>query len=114
MWRSVKYSWLLLICLAAGPTASAASPSSPDDPTPANAAPRFEAAQDVSQSVACNEQGSSLPTLKQELGKTLPKVAANGHRPTRLSRLRACSAVSVCGAFLPPDTLQIRGVRQQI
>jgi hypothetical protein len=115
MWQSSpKYLWFALAWLAATPTASAAASSPPKDEMLFAVPLRVDAARDVFQSVACNEQTSSLSTLKQKFAKILAKVAANGHRPMRLSRLRAHSAVSVCGAFLQPDTLQIQDVRLEI
>jgi hypothetical protein len=114
MWRMANYSWLLLICLASASTANAASSSLPQADTPVDTSPSLDAARDTFQSVACNDQASSLPTLKQEVGKTLPKAAANGPRPSRLSRLRASTLISACSAFLTPDTLQIRDVRLQV
>jgi hypothetical protein len=76
--------------------------------------PSVTAAGDDVSTVACNEKPSSAPAVKQEAGKTLPKATAAGPRPVRLSRIRAMAATSCCGAFLPPDTLQMRDVRLQV
>jgi hypothetical protein len=115
MWQSSsKYLCLALVWLAANPTASVASSPLAKDAESSTAPLCIAAAGGDFPSVACHEQTSSLPTLKQEAGKTLLKAAANGPHPRRLSRLRALSAISGCGAFLPPDTLQTQDVRLQI
>jgi hypothetical protein len=107
------YLCLALASLVAVSTANAA-PLQATSPEPADAPLRIAAVADTFSAVACIEQASQPPTLKQEIGKTLPKSAAGNSRPIRLARLRAVSAVSDCGAFLQPDTLQIRDVRLQI
>jgi hypothetical protein len=108
-----KFLWLALMWLVVSPTAGVACSPLVRDAEPASASPCMIAGGDDVSTVACTEQASSLPTLKQNAGKTLLKAAATGPRPVRLSRIRAQAATSGCGAFLPADTLQIQAVRLQ-
>ena len=63
---------------------------------------------------AYDELASSLPMLKQQIGKAFSKATASRPRPIRLSRLRARSSCFDSNAFLQPDTLLLMDVRLQI